>query len=147
MSRALNYSIVLMSIIAILFVVQSAFAVPPASPYVPGDAVLDPTCNPGDVNCFVQTENIYNADDTITGDRRVIGNDNALRFGNPNAGFEDVLSSFDVFSGDLAGRVGGIGTGLDPLGFGWGDGAMMVSADAASGFAAVFSSLIELNRR
>ena len=29
------------------------FAIPPASPYVPGDAELNPNCAPGDPNCYV----------------------------------------------------------------------------------------------
>ncbi len=67
---------------AFLFSAIISFAAPPSSPYTPGET-LDPTCAPGDANCYVESssgDSFYTDDGALTGNRAIDLDGNTLSF-------------------------------------------------------------------
>ncbi len=95
---------------AFLFSAIVSFAAPPGSPYSPGET-LDPSCAPGDANCYVESGAIITVENSTslfstgladTGTNSIATN--AIFFG-AGAGYEATNADHSVFLGEDAGRT------------------------------------------
>ncbi|MFA6274139.1 MAG: tail fiber domain-containing protein, partial [Candidatus Paceibacterota bacterium] len=132
-----------LSIFAIFYGALVVFAVPPATPYLPSDSMLDPTCAPGSSNCTVNVLAIGNSVSSATagsvlfaGTSGILAQDNSNLFWDDTnnklgIGTSSPSSALTIDSGDFATGENGINLQITGLAHG-------VTAKAPTDVAAVY---------